>query len=257
MVDIVSGEPTANEPRASDQLKPSDVGNVPKYLKTTMSKPTLCFQGQLPLYDFPHAESLYAICHTYLDHVENIQLNQWHNNSDSPQQYALQCTYGFIADSGALLSESINLCATFKGLSVGVETDGKTFTSTETTESKVCSVQVTVSPNSDLWLYQRRYVFHTKMTWILDAWGGLWNVGSKRGYHVQEGTCVIHIDTLDFITTKTKLAGEQTVLWPSETWDSLKTVSARVANQTKEWLDLTEKCRSSLEKIGIDGSQQV
>ncbi len=65
----------------------------------------------------------------------------------------------------------------------------------------------TVLPNSEVWLYQRRYSFHTKMTWVLDSWGELCNVGSQGGYHIQEGTCVCQIYTQDFVTTEEQISG--------------------------------------------------
>lgn len=197
------------------------------------------------------------MCHTYLNHVENVLLNHWHNNTDSAQQYTLECISQCIAHSGAELGDSVNLRAAFTGMTVGTGVEEKTFVIAETTAPTKCPLHITVSPNSDLWLYQRRYEFHTKMTWVLDAWGELCNVGSQGGNHIQEGTCVSHIYAQDFVTTKIKLTGEQSVAWPSKTWDDLKLFWGRRADRTRKWGELTEKGKSALEKIGLNGSQQA
>jgi len=221
-----------------------------------MSAPTLCYQGQRFIYNHPGFEHLFAICHTYLDHVENIMVNHWYNNSDSSQQCTLDCTSRFATTSGEVLSDSVDLRAAFKGMTVGAGADEKTFESAETDEPTKCSVHITVSPNSDLWLYQRRYSFHTKMTWVLDSWGELCNVGSQGGYHIQEGACVFQIYTQDFVTTKNRLADEQTVTWSSKTWTDLRTDGSRRAEATKKFEEMTNKSKNALTNIGIDGSQR-
>jgi len=216
-----------------------------------MSRATLCYQGKRYLYDEPEDQSLYAACHTYLDHVENIQLNHWYNNTDENQEYSNEYTSQLAVKSGEEVSVSVNLSAEFEGLSVGGGVDQKTFSSIETTKSKTYTLKITVPKNSDLWLYQRRYIFVTKMTWVLNAWAGLWNVGSKGAYHIQEGECVTHIDAQDYVTTKNQLVKEQSVDWPSETWEDL------CANTTtRKWENTTQRCKDTLTKIGIDGSQQ-
>jgi len=107
-----------------------------------------------------------------LDHVENIQLNHWYNNTDENQEYSNEYTSQLAVKSGEEVSVSVNLSAEFEGLSVGGGVDQKTFSSIETTKSKTYTLKITVPKNSDLWLYQRRYIFVTKMTWVLNAWAG-------------------------------------------------------------------------------------
>jgi len=221
--------------------------------KTNMSTPTLCYQGQRSVYHDVGVERLFAACHTYLDHVENIMLNHWHNNSDSSQQYTLDCFSQLVTTSGEMLSNSVDLRAAFKGMTVGADADEKTFESVEPTK---CSVQITVSPNSDVWLYQRRYTFHTKMTWVLDSWGELCNVGSQGGYHIQEGTSDCMVYTQDFVTTKNMLADEQTVTWPGKAWMDLRSDGSRRAETTKKFEEMTTKAKNALTNIRINGSQQ-
>ena len=49
------------------------------------------------------------------------------------------------------------------------------------------------------------------MTWFLYAWAALWNVGSRGGYHLQEGECVTEIWAKEYVISTRALHGNQTV----------------------------------------------
>ncbi|GLA62306.1 hypothetical protein AtubIFM55763_003622 [Aspergillus tubingensis] len=56
-----------------------------------------------------------------------------------------------------------------EGLSVGIGSSTKTFSQTETTDSKTYTEEITVAPGTTAYLYQKVYRFKTWMWFINDA----------------------------------------------------------------------------------------
>ncbi|KLO19786.1 hypothetical protein SCHPADRAFT_40683 [Schizopora paradoxa] len=239
----------------SSKLTSTD--SLSNFLTTKMTSNPLCYQGKRFIYNVIYFEALYAACRTYLERVENVLVCYWKNDTDTNQKLKLECTVQCTPQPGSseILAKSINLLGIFEGLTVGTGADAKTFGIVESTGSTKCTMSAIVSPRSKIWLYQRRYVFRTNMTFVLDSWNTLSNVGSPGGYHIQEETCFCHIDTQDFVITGAELTGEQMVDWPSESVADLMEDNGRRVEQTKMWEKLTTRCRNALTESGVHGCQ--
>jgi hypothetical protein len=101
-----------------------------------------------------------------------------------------------------------------------------------------------------MWVYQRKYVFRTEVTFILDAWGQLWNVGSNGAYHIQKATATSEVMADDYVTSDKPLQGQVTTDFKGKTPQNL------TASTTRKFENTTDRCKNTVKNLGINGSQQ-
>ena len=174
----------------------------------------------------------------------------WSNSTSSKQEHSQSYTTGFKTTTGTEVGASIGISATFEGVGISADASTKVITSDEISTTKTKTITVTVPANSDLWLYQRKYVFRTDAFFVLDAWGREWNVGSQGGYHIQHATVVSEVLAEDYVTTNKALKGQGTVEFKGLKQENLGT------DTTRKFENCTTRCKDTLTKMGINGTQQ-
>ncbi len=94
---------------------------------------------------------------------------------------------------GTEVTNSVGIGAEFKGLSLSMNSETKTFSAYESTDTQTKTITLSVPPKSTLTFYQKKYRFKITMFFILDAWGQEWNVGSQGGYDIKRKECEVEI----------------------------------------------------------------
>lgn len=216
-----------------------------------MSGDTICWQGRREIWNNPGHEGLFAAVYPNLHRIENMKVAHWSNKTGEYQTVKVKYNTKLATMWDDRFFHHADLSHTFKNMSVGHGVDYKLFDYTEVQlEPKEHVVEISLPGNTDVYFYQRRYVFRTRMTWISDSWGVHWDVGSMGGHHVQEGTCWSYVDCQDFVITKEPLAEERVVDWKGEEWVN------HLGGTIKEYPSVTQRCRDTLGPLGINGHQQ-
>ncbi|KAH8101989.1 hypothetical protein DFH11DRAFT_1553051 [Phellopilus nigrolimitatus] len=200
------------------------------------------------IYDDPGSEGLYAIITNYLVQIQNNRLVSWDNHTDGTQKYTQQYTTELKVIDGSEVSKSVGLSASFLGLTISAGYSQKTFSSTETTNSKTETTEVEVAPRSDLFFYQRQYVMRSDVYFILDAWKEEWIVGSWHGYDISHARCDEVIDSSDYVTMDAELKGETTIKV-----DAAKVMDFGAGKKVRRFENLTEKAQKTLRAMGVNG----
>ncbi len=149
--------------------------------------------GRSIIYHFPHKESLFASIDIYLIDTAWAPKMSWENLTSAEQTYSLQYTTELKITKGTEVTNSVEIGAKFKGLSMSIDGQTKTFTTYETTGTLTKTITLSVPPKSTLTFYQKKYRFKITMFFILDAWGQEWNVGSQGGYDIKRKECEVEI----------------------------------------------------------------
>lgn len=206
-------------------------------------------QSRLTIYNDVGREALYAVVTTQLVDIRHEEIASWSNSSDSEQKYKHEYKdfSMFRVTKGEEVSTRINLATgVFTGLTIHGEHSQIRFSREEATGSITGTVEVAVAPHRDLYFYQRKYTFLVKVTYILDGWGKLCDVGSLGGFHIQESICDVEIYTREWFTRSTPLIETRSEAFEGQAKTGL-------AGMTCKFEDLTEKARDTMRSMGIDG----
>jgi hypothetical protein len=222
------------------------------YLRVQASNPSnIAEQARHTIYYSSGDQALYGSSTTSLIAIENVLIMSWENPSQATNKYTHQYTVGFTSTTSTEVSVSIGLAPSFNGISVW-NADGsyKRITTEETTSSTTKTVEVSIPPQSAVYFYQRRYYFSSDVYFTLDAWNELSIAGSNGGYHIQRATILSHIDATEYLTNPTSLSGTTLSTFPSENrlpW---------FGQHVRKFENLTERAKTTLRGMGINGSQQ-
>ncbi|KAK0454575.1 hypothetical protein EV421DRAFT_426528 [Armillaria borealis] len=200
-----------------------------------------------PIYNYPHKESLFASIDTCLIDTTWVSKVSWENDTSAEQTYSLQYTTELKVTKGTEVTNSVGIGAEFKGLSLSMNSETKTFSTYETTDTQTKTITLSVPPKSTLTFYQKKYRFKITMFFILDAWGQEWNVGSQGGYDNKRKECEVEIMSEDYLTTDTVLDSATGTI-EVETVSKADSVEAR---HTRKREDLTQWSKDALSKMGI------
>jgi len=156
-------------------------------------------------------QSLYAAIERYLVDITWVSAMTWRNDTDVEQKYTYTFKTELKITQGSEVNNGFSLGATFKGLSLSFNNQTKTFQSTETTESRIITIELIVPPRSHLIFYQRRYTFKDSMTFIVKhLLLGEWNLGSWGGDDLTRKDVDVQIMSEDYATLVEALDGSRT-----------------------------------------------
>ncbi|KAK0226321.1 hypothetical protein IW262DRAFT_1294530 [Armillaria fumosa] len=223
-----------------------------RFSKYVVYKPsranTIVQSGRSTIYHRPGDESFYASIDTYLVDTTWVSKMSWENNTAAPQTYSLQYMTELKVTTGTEVTNSVSIGATFKGLSMSMDSQIKTFTTYETTDSQTKTITLTVPAKSKLTFYQRKYRFRDTMFFVLDAWNEEWNAGSPGGYNITRKECQVEIMSEDYLTTDTPLldstAGTMEV-------KSVPRADIESRRKTRKRENLTQRAKNELSKMGV------
>jgi len=197
------------------------------------------------LYHRPGDESLYAGAERFLVDITWVSTMSWRNDTSAAQKYTHSFTTELKIIEGYEINNGFSLGATYQGLSLTFNNETKTFKSTETTQSRTVTIELTVPPRSHLVFYQRRFTFRDSIFFILDAWGREWNVGSWGGYELTRKEGNVQIMSEDYATLEEELDGSTTGRV------SLPTVSAVPrAGETRKRENITQRAKNMIDSMG-------
>ncbi|KAH8119492.1 hypothetical protein DFH11DRAFT_449573 [Phellopilus nigrolimitatus] len=194
-------------------------------------------------------EMLYAVVSNYLVQIQNDETGSWDNDTNSTQVYRQDYTTAFKVTKGAEISNTIDLPASFKGVTISTKYSRKTFRSTETTTSTTETTEIEVPRRSKLFLYQTQYVLRSDIYFILRTGNGeYWIVRSVGGRHILHARCDVVIDSDDNITTRMELKRET----------KIKVNAASVPDYgegmgMRNFEDCSEKVKDVLRAMGVNG----
>ncbi|KAI0185030.1 hypothetical protein EV127DRAFT_397737 [Xylaria flabelliformis] len=191
-------------------------------------------------------QAMYGVVNRYLLAINWIQLFSWNNDTEAEQEWQYSFTSGLSITQGSDVSNGFNLGASYKGMSIGIDHSTRTFKSTETSSSATFTKTVKVAPRSTLFFYQKRYDFQDDITFINDAFGQWWNIGSWGAY-VPLTTKVTKVQIMaeEYYTTDKLLPegpGRVTV-------DSVAAEPA--AGWTRKRENVTDRAKDVLVRMGI------
>ncbi|KAK0241373.1 hypothetical protein EDD85DRAFT_818620 [Armillaria nabsnona] len=209
---------------------------------------TMVKSGRSTIYYYPNDEAFYASIDTYLIDTTWVSQMYWENNTEATQTYSLQYTTKLTVTEGTEVTKSVNIGAVFKGLSMGMDSETKTFSTYETTDTQTKSISVNVPPKSTLTFYQRKYHFRDTMFFVLDAWGQEWNAGSQGSYLITRKECEVEIMSEDYMTTDTPLVDTAT---GSMEVESVVRADSEGLRKTRERENLTGRAKDELSKMGV------
>jgi len=169
-VDVVKSRA---EPRNLYEFR---VWNIPRYTwRCTWS-------AWETIYHRPGDEAMYAVVRRYLDRVQWVERMAWNNQTDADQKYEYYWSTGLTITEGKEVTNGFSLGASYEGMSIGIDHSTRTFKSTETTSTWGETITITVPRRSELIFYQKRFDFADEITFVNDAWGKEWNIGSWGSY---------------------------------------------------------------------------
>ncbi|SJK97919.1 uncharacterized protein ARMOST_01175 [Armillaria ostoyae] len=204
--------------------------------------------GRSTIYHYPHDESLFASINTYLIDTTWVPKMSWENKTSAEQTYSLQYTSELKVTKGTEVTNSVGIVAEFKGLSLSIDGQTKTFMTYETTGTLTRTITLSVPPKSMLTFYQKKYRFKMTMFFILDAGGQEWNVGTQEGYDIKRKECEVEIMSEDYLVTDTALSDSATGTIEVK---SVSKADRETARQTRNRKDHTQWSRDALRKMGI------
>jgi hypothetical protein len=227
-------EPLA-EPRALYDYR---VYNPTRIARTFARRETIYFRAG--------DEAMYAVINRFLERVQWIQLVAWRNDTDAMQQYQYSYTTGLTITQGSEVTNGFNLGASYQGMSIGVDHSTRTFKSTETTSSQTTTITVNVPARSELIFYQKRFDFRDNITFINDAWGQEWNIGSW-GEYIPFTTRVTSVNIMasEYFTRSARLPEGP----GSVTVDTI--AAASIAGRVRKREDVTQRARNMLASMGL------
>ncbi len=97
----------------------------------------------------------------------------WENNTEAAQAYELQYTTELKVTTGTEVTNSVGIGAVFKGLSMSMDSETKTFTTYEATDTQSKTISLSVPPKSTLTFYQKKYRFRDTMFFVLRPRSGM------------------------------------------------------------------------------------
>jgi len=209
---------------------------------------TMVNSGRSTIYYYPGDEAFYASMDTYLIDTTWVSKMSWENNTEATQTYSLQYTTQLTVTEGTEVTNSVNVGAEFKGLSMSMDNETKTFSTYETTDTQTMTITLSIPPKSTLTFYQRKYQFRATMFFVLDAWGEEWNAGSQGGYDITRKECEVEIMSEDYLTTDTPLVDTAT---GSMEVESVARADSEGLRATRKRENLTERAKDSLSKMGV------
>ncbi|KAK0459081.1 uncharacterized protein EV420DRAFT_302061 [Desarmillaria tabescens] len=223
-----------------------------KFSKYVVYKPSggdaMVKSGRSTIYSYPGDEAFYASIDTYLVDTTWVSKMSWENNTTAAQTYSLQYTTELKVTQGSEVTNSVGIGAEFKGLSMSMDSQTKTFTTYETTETLTKTITLSVPPKSTLTFYQKKYRFRSTMFFVLDAWNEEWNAGSPGGYDITRKECQVEIMSEDYLTTDVALVDSAT-----GTMDVKRVSRADLESRrkTRKRENLTERAKKELSKMGV------
>ncbi|KAK0226320.1 hypothetical protein IW262DRAFT_1294529 [Armillaria fumosa] len=134
----------------------------------------------------------------------------WENNTSIKQMYSLQYTTRLKVTKGTEVTNSVRIAAKFKGLSMSIDGQIKTFTTYKTTRTLTRTITLSIPPKLTLTFYQRKYWFKDMMFFILNVWGYDWNVGPLGGYGLMKKECEVEIMSKDYLVMDMLLSDSAT-----------------------------------------------
>ncbi|KAH9952581.1 hypothetical protein BC827DRAFT_1148674, partial [Russula dissimulans] len=155
---------------------------------------------------------LYTAIEGYLVDITWVSSMSWRNDTNVEQTYTYTFTTELEITQGSEVNNGFSLGATYKGLSLSFNNQTKRFQSTETTESRIITIALTVPPRSHLIFYQRRYTLRDSMTFIAKhlVLGDEWNVGTWAGDDLTRKDVDVQIMSEDYATLVEALDGSTT-----------------------------------------------
>lgn len=198
------------------------------------------------IYHISGDEAMHAAVDTYLVNTLWVRVMSWKNDTDAEHEYNVEYKTELRVTQGSEVNNGYSVAAAYEGITVTIEQQHKVFKSTETTETKTTSVRVTIPPRSQVIFYQRQYNFKCSMSFILDAWGQEWNVGSWGGYDLSRKDCTVEVSSEDYATLETELDGTTT-----GTMDVATVGAIVIAGITRKRDTCTERCKSRLEDMHV------
>jgi len=158
------------------------------------------------IHNIPWIETFYAISQTYLTGISWEEVCHCRNQTASPQKYTASFTTQLVVTKGHACKEPFNLASQFEGLQIMVGNKIKKFKSTETTSSKTDHVDLVVNPQTQAYVYQKKYRFKTKVWFKQDSWNTMWTL-------VRDGRTVmleleVEISVGECLLRKQEMSGE-------------------------------------------------
>ncbi|KAH9981786.1 hypothetical protein BJV74DRAFT_65440 [Russula compacta] len=218
--------------------------------KYTVCKPrggdALVKSSRQEIYYLPGEEALYAAVDTYLIETAWVSRMSCRNDTDATQTYSHSCSTGLRITNGSEVNNGFSLKHKYDGTSVTIEHQQRVFKTTETTEAKTITITLSVPPRSLLVFYQRRYRFRDTMSFVLDAWGQDWNVGSWGGNGLLMKTCEVEIMGEDYLTVTAELDGTRTGTIDVQTVDRVS-----LADNTRRRENCPTRCKDKLDAMRV------
>ncbi|KAF9047734.1 hypothetical protein BJ165DRAFT_1344094, partial [Panaeolus papilionaceus] len=202
--------------------------------------------GRINIYNRPGDEALHAVVNRFLEDVHWVQLMSWRNNTSASQTFEQTYTTSLTITEGREVEAGFNMGASFRGLSFGVNSSVRTFSTRETTSSETTRLEVTVPAQSLVVFYQRRYNFRDEITFINDAWGTHWNVGPWGGYSpLTRRVSRVQIMADEWFTSDRFLP-----FGPGNMNNSVA-FAAALASATRRRENITSRARNTLNDMGV------
>ncbi|GKZ28985.1 hypothetical protein AbraIFM66950_002232 [Aspergillus brasiliensis] len=180
-------------------------------------------------------QSLYAIT--------DIHSDGYYWSLVSENNFTVTYTTELKVTEGSEKELNANLGLEFKGLSVGIGASTKTFSQTETTDSKTYTEQITVPPGTSAYLYQKVYRFRTWMWFINDAFAELSRVGGHNNYSPTHVDGYVEIQAMEWFASPTELDGSGTTSTDDIT-------SQTTYKWTRKFQNTSQKCQEYLTSHG-------
>ncbi|KAK0226319.1 hypothetical protein IW262DRAFT_758217 [Armillaria fumosa] len=223
-----------------------------RFSKYVVYKPsggdTMVKSGRSTIYYSQGDQTFYASIDTYLVDTTWVSKMSWENNTAAAQTYSLQYMTELEVTQGIEATNSVSIGAEFKGMSMSMDNQTKTFTMYETTDTQTKTITLSVPPKSKLTFYQRKYRFRDTMFFVLDAWNEEWNAGSPGGYDITRKECQVEIMSDDYLTTATPLADSATGTMEVK---SVARTDSEDLRKTRKRENLTQRAKDELSEMGV------
>jgi len=191
-------------------------------------------------------KALFADTERYLVDITWIKNMSWRNDTNVVQTYSHTFTTQLKITQGSEVNKGFSVPVTYAGTSISFNKQTKTFKTTETTESRTVTLNVSVPPRSLLVFYQRKYTFRDSVFPFFKNGNQEWNIGSGEGYEPTSKDIEVEIMSEEYATLSKELDGSKTGKISVTTVDP-----SRRPSNTQKRRKIPRRARKILGRMGV------